>query len=145
FSTALETYNTIVAVEAWAGHKAWAERYRERYGPIVWQRLNRVHAITPEQIATADVELAALRVLWTNYFLTYDFLVLPASPCVAPTKADCTLETRTRVLTLTAPASLGGLPVLTIPIPVPSGLTTGLQIIVNDAQSPVVNWALTQA
>jgi aspartyl-tRNA(Asn)/glutamyl-tRNA(Gln) amidotransferase subunit A len=144
FSRALETYNTIVAVEAWDAHRVFAERYRERYGTIVWQRLNRVHTITPPQLEQARTELAAVRLLWAKFFLTYDFLILPASPCPAPTKAECTLETRTRVLTLTAPASLGGLPVLTIPVPLPSGLTTGLQIVVNDAQSPVVNWALTR-
>jgi amidase/aspartyl-tRNA(Asn)/glutamyl-tRNA(Gln) amidotransferase subunit A len=144
FSRALETYNTLVAVEAWEVHKGWAERYRARYSDLVWQRLNRVHAITPAQLASAQTELAAVRLLWTKFFLTYDFLVLPASPCPAPTKAECTLETRTRVLTLTAPASLGGLPVLTIPLPLPSGMTTGLQIVVNHAQSPVINWTLAQ-
>jgi amidase/aspartyl-tRNA(Asn)/glutamyl-tRNA(Gln) amidotransferase subunit A len=80
--------------------------------------------------------------LWTKYFLTYDFLVLPGTPCAALTKAECTLENRQRILTLMAPASIGGLPVLTIPVPLPSGLTTALQIVVNNAQSPVVNWAL---
>jgi aspartyl-tRNA(Asn)/glutamyl-tRNA(Gln) amidotransferase subunit A len=142
FSRALETYNTLVAVEAWEAHKSWAERYRARYGEIVWQRLNRVHSITPAQRTAAATERAAVRLLWTKYFLTFDFLVLPASPCPAPTQAECTLETRTRVLTLTAPASLGGLPVLTVPVALPSGLTTGLQVVVNDPQSPAINWAL---
>ncbi len=142
FARALETYNTIVAVEAWKAHKPWAERYRARYGEIVWQRLNRVHGIAPAQRTAAEAELAAIRLLWTKFFLTFDFLVMPASPCPAPTKAECTLETRTRVLTLTAPASLGGLPVLTIPVPLPSGLTTGLQIVVNHVQSPAIYWAL---
>jgi amidase/aspartyl-tRNA(Asn)/glutamyl-tRNA(Gln) amidotransferase subunit A len=36
------------------------------------------------------------------------------------------------------------LPVLTVPVALPSGLSTGLQIIVNHPQSPVVNWALQQ-
>lgn len=142
FSRALETYNTLVAIEAWEVHQPWAERYRARYSDTVWQRLNRVHTITPAQLAAARTELAAVRLLWAKFFLTFDFLVLPASPCPAPTKAECTLATRTRVLTLTAPASLGGLPVLTIPVSLPSGLTTGLQIVVNNVQSPVINWAL---
>jgi hypothetical protein len=29
-----------------------------------------------------------------------------------------------------------------VPVALPSGLSTGLQIIVNHPQSPVVNWAL---
>jgi amidase/aspartyl-tRNA(Asn)/glutamyl-tRNA(Gln) amidotransferase subunit A len=142
FVPAMDTYHTIVALEAWETHRVWAERYRERYDPVVWPRLNRVHSLTPAQIASAQLGLTTVRHLWTKFFLTFDFLVLPATPCPALTKAECNLDNRTRVLTLTAPASVGGLPVLTIPVARPSGLRTGLQVIVNHPQSPVINWAL---
>ena len=142
FSRVLETYNTLCALEAWEVHQSWAERYRDRYDPAVWQRLNRVHALTADQIDSAHRGRTLLRLLWTNYFLTYDFLILPATPCPALTKAECTLENRGRLLALTTPVSLAGLPVLTVPVALPSGLTTGLQIVVNHPQSPVVNWAL---
>ena len=36
---------------------------------------------------------------------------------------------RNRLIRINAPASLGGLPVLTLPVPLTSGLTTGLQIV----------------
>jgi aspartyl-tRNA(Asn)/glutamyl-tRNA(Gln) amidotransferase subunit A len=144
FKPAIDTYHTIVATEAWEAHKTWAERYRDRYDPQVWPRLTRVAGVTPEQREFAQLGLTTIRLLWTKYFLTYDFLVLPASPCPALTKAECNLENRTRVLTLTAPVSIGGLPVLTIPVKLPSGLSTGLQIVVNHPQSPVVNWVLEQ-
>ena len=68
--------------------------------------------------------------------------MLPASPSPALTKAECTLENRNRILTLTSPATIGGLPVLTLPVPLPSGLTTGLQIILPAQRSAVVPWAL---
>jgi amidase/aspartyl-tRNA(Asn)/glutamyl-tRNA(Gln) amidotransferase subunit A len=103
----------------------------ERFGP---ERITQVEA--------ADLHTATLRMQWAKFFLTYDFLVLPASPMPALTKPEFTLENRGRILALTAPASIGGLPVLTVPVPLPSGLTTGLQIIVNNPISPVVNWAL---
>ena len=144
FAPALDSYHTTVALDAWEAHRSWAERFRERYDPVVWQRLTRVHTLTPAQIDAAQFGLTTVRLLWTRFFLSYDFLVLPATPCAALTKAECNLENRTRVLTLTAPASLGGLPVLTVPVALPSGLSTGLQIIVNHPQSPVVNWALEQ-
>lgn len=142
FERSVETYNTTVALEAWEVHRHWAERYRERYSPTVWQRLMRVQTVTPKQAEAADLNTAALRALWTKFFSAYDFLVLPASPAPALTKAECTLENRTRILTLTAPASIGGLPILTVPVALPSGLTSGLQIIVNKPLSPAVNWAL---
>jgi hypothetical protein len=40
--------------------------------------------------------------------------------------------------------SIGGFPVLTVPVPLPSGLTTGLQLVVPSARSPVIAWALNR-
>jgi aspartyl-tRNA(Asn)/glutamyl-tRNA(Gln) amidotransferase subunit A len=145
FRRALECYNTIVAIEAWQVHQAWAERYRSRYDPVVWERLNRVHSLSPEQIESAELARSALRLLWTKFFLTYDFLVMPGTPCGALFKSECTAENRARILSLTTPASVGGLPVLTIPVALPSGLTTGLQLIVNQPQSPALFAALDRA
>jgi aspartyl-tRNA(Asn)/glutamyl-tRNA(Gln) amidotransferase subunit A len=142
FAHSVETYNTVVAVEAWAYHASWAERYRERYSPGVWQRLTRAHAITPAQQEAARLDTLSINAAWAEYFRTYDFLVLAASPTPALTKADCTLENRGRILTLTAPASIGGWPVVSIPVPLESGLTTGLQIVVNSPTSPAIAWAL---
>ncbi len=142
FAPATDAYHTIVAREAWDWHRGWAERYRERYDPQVWQRLNRAHTLTHAQIDAAAHTLAAVRQTWAAYFRAFDFLILPATPAAAPTKAGCTPELRQRLITLTAPASLGGLPVLTLPVPLPGGLTTGLQIVVPDAQSSVLPWAL---
>lgn len=145
FSRALDCYNTIVAIDAWHVHKSWAVRYQNRYDPVVWSRLNRIHALGSAQIEVAESTHAALRLLWSKFFLTFDYLILPASPCAALTKAECTFENRTRILALTAPASVGGLPVLTIPVPLSSGLTTGLQVVVNQPQSPAVDFALSRA
>lgn len=142
FAPALETYHTYVALEAWEVHHSWAEQYRDRYDPVVWQRLNRVHSLTRQQLDGAPGALASVRQIWADYFRSHDFLVLPASPTPAPTKAECTPELRTRVISVTAPGSLGGLPVLTLPVPLPSGLTTGLQVLVREPRSPVVPWAL---
>lgn len=144
FAPALEVYNILVAREAWEVHKPWAERFRERYSPAVWQRLTRAHSLTPAQIQAAEDGRTDIRGVWAHYFRQYDFLILPGSPAPALAKAECTLENRNRILVLTAPASLGGLPVLTIPVPLASGLTTALQIVVNDPASPVVDWALRQ-
>jgi amidase/aspartyl-tRNA(Asn)/glutamyl-tRNA(Gln) amidotransferase subunit A len=142
FTRSVDTYNTTVAVEAWEVHRGWAERFRERYSEPVWQRLNRVHGITPAQVAAARADTEAIRETWETYFSSHDFLVMAASPMPALTKAECTLENRGRILALTAPASIGGLPVLTLPVSLPSGLTTGLQVIVREPGSPVLRWLL---
>jgi amidase/aspartyl-tRNA(Asn)/glutamyl-tRNA(Gln) amidotransferase subunit A len=142
FAPALETYGVVVADEAWAVHRSWAEKFRDRYDPAVWQRLNRANSLTAAQRDSARRDSAAITATWAQYFQAHDFLILPASPCPALTKAECTAENRSRILALTAPASIGGFPVLTVPVALPSGLTTGLQIIVPTPQSPVVAWAL---
>ena len=144
FGCALETYHCIVAAEAWSVHAQWAERFRERYDPAVWQRLARGQALPRSDYERAQIEMAALRLLWAKFFLAFDFLILPATPFGALTKSECTPENRNRLISLTAPASIGGLPVLTVPVPLPSGLTTGLQIVVNHPQSPVMKWALEE-
>ncbi len=137
-----QTYSVLQSIEAYAAHEAWLDRYRECYGAGVWRLIDRGRNWTDEQRGSAQTSLAGVRRFWSQFFLGHDFLVLPASPFPALKKADCTPENRARLLTLTAPASLGGLPVLTVPVPLKNGLTTGLQIIVNSPHSPVIPWAL---
>lgn len=145
FASARETYNTIVAAEAWTFHSPWFDRFRERYDPNVVQRLERGRSLAAAEVEQARAAAEALRTLWSSYFGSFDFLVMPATPFGALAKPDCTLENRNRILDLTTPASVSGLPAVTIPVALPSGLTSGLQIIARDVQSPVFTWALAQA
>jgi Asp-tRNA(Asn)/Glu-tRNA(Gln) amidotransferase A subunit family amidase len=141
---AVETYVTIGMSEAHAVHRDWLAPYHEHYDPVIWQRFTDAGHFPAGDIARARECLQEIRSVWRDFFRTYDFLVLPAVPCAAPTKAQSTAELRRNILTLTAPASLGGLPVLTIPVPMSSGLTAGLQIILPAADSPVVPWLLNR-
>ncbi|HXQ79956.1 MAG TPA: amidase [Opitutaceae bacterium] len=142
FAPAAEIYGVLAGTQAWKLHKKWADRYRARYGPLVRDRLDRAREISLAQVAAVEPSYAALKLAWSEFFGTYDFLAMAASPFPALAKADCTPASRLRMLGLTAPASLGGLAALTIPVPLPSGMSTGLQIIVGDPQSPVIPWAL---
>jgi aspartyl-tRNA(Asn)/glutamyl-tRNA(Gln) amidotransferase subunit A len=144
FASAAELYGVLAGLESWKIHKKWATKYRARYGPLVQARLDRARDISKAQVAAVEPSFEAMKVAWTKFFLTYDFLVMPASPFPALAKADCTPANRLRMLGLTAPASLASLPALSIPVTLPSGMTTGLQVIVNHPQSPVLPWALAQ-
>ncbi len=144
FAPTLDAYNTIVAHEAWQTHHTWFDRFRDRYDPFVQQRLVRASTLPADQIQSAYDRRTATSELWQSYFTAFDFLILPATPFPALTKPDCTFENRQRLLTLTAPASLGGLPVLTFPILLPSGFTTGLQLILPHPRSPVIPWSLSR-
>jgi len=144
FASSSSAYGVITGHEASQNHQAWFVHHRERYDPAVRARLEAGAALTQEQIESAQVTLAAVRLLWTQVFLSHDFLILPAAPCATLTKAECTLVNRQRILACNTPASLGGLPVLTVPFDLPSGKTGGLQIVVNHEQSPVIDWVLRQ-
>ena len=139
---AVDAYLTIGMSEAYLVHRDWLAPYREHYDPVIWQRFSAAAHYSAEQIKAAHATLAGVRHAFEKYFSVYDFLILPAVPCAAPSKADCTPELRRTILTLTAPASLGGLPVLSLPVLLPSGLTAGLQVILPRATSSVVPWLL---
>ncbi len=139
---AVDTYVTIGMSEAHTVHRDWLAPYREHYDPVIWQRFTDAGHFPAEQITRARQRMTEMRTVWSDFFRKYDFLVLPAVHCPAPTKAAATPELRRNILTLTAPASLAGLPVLSLPVPLKSGLTSGLQIILPSADSPVVAWVL---
>lgn len=127
---AVDAYLGIGMTEAFAVHRAWLQPYKERYDPVIWQRFTDAGTWPQQRVIRSHAMRAQVRQVFTRFFESYDYLVLPAVPFPAPRKSDATAEFRKRVLTLTAPASLAGLPCLTIPVPLPSGLTVGLQVIV---------------
>ena len=144
FEGAADAYVTLSSREAAEVHAKWLDVHRELYDPAVWARIDRGRHWSTAELDTASARKAALLLTWQSYFLTYDFLVLPATPFPALALSDCTQANRERLLALTAPASLAGLPVLSIPVALPSGLTTGLQVIVAEPQSATVAWALSR-
>ncbi|HWA10859.1 MAG TPA: amidase [Opitutaceae bacterium] len=142
FAGATDSYTVQTGIEASQAHAAWLDSHRGRYSPTVWERLDRGRQWSEADRGRAAVVRQRVRATWSSYFLTFDYLVLPAVPCPALTKAECNQANRVRLLELTTPASLGGLPVLTVPVALPSGLSAGLQVVVNHLQSPVIPWAL---
>jgi aspartyl-tRNA(Asn)/glutamyl-tRNA(Gln) amidotransferase subunit A len=145
FKDAADAYSVLQSTEAYGVHAAWLDTHRALYGKEVWARIDRGRRWSPAQLDAAHVKWNAVRAAWLDYFRTHDFLVMPATPFPALTKADCTLENRNRLLALTVPASLGGLAVLTIPVTLPDGMSSGLQIITPTPQNPSISWALKRS
>jgi len=138
-----EAYGTIVMREANVIHRAWLGPQRERYDPAIWQRISDAANFPAEKIAQAEAIQQRIRGTLEIYFSEHDYLVLPCAPCAAPRKADCTPELRKAILTLTALASLGGRPALTMPFALPSGLTGGLQIILREENPALLDTLLS--
>ncbi len=127
-------YAVIQSREAYAVHERWLDRHREEYGPAVWARIDRGRYWGPDQVAAAETARRGLVDLFNGLFEEWDFVALPAVPTPAPRAVDLDEEVRTRLLTLTAPASLATLPVLTVPVPLPDGLSGGLQVLFPDGR-----------
>lgn len=144
FRGCCQAYTVLHSIDAFEVHRHWIDSHKARYGPGIWQRIDRGRNWTDRDIESAAIKLAALRLLWKKFFLTFDFLIMPATPFAALRKDACTQENRQRLLDLNAPASLGGLPVLTVPVSLGSGLTSGLQIVVSSPVSPAISSILTE-
>ena len=144
FAPAAELYAILGGIETWRIHAPFYDRYRDRYDPNVRLRIDRARTLTAADGARAQANRDAITAAWASLFREYDYIVLPGSPCPAITKTECTLEMRSRILSLTVPASMGSLPALALPVPIPgaSGLTTALQIIVPSIHSPAIRHAL---
>ena len=144
FAPAADLYAILGGAETWRIHSPFYDRYRDRYDPNVRARIDRARTLTAADIAPAQANRDAITAAWASLFSEYDYIVLPSSPCPAITKAECTVEMRGRILSLTVPASMGSLPVLALPVPIPDagGLTTGIQIIVPSIHSPAIRHTL---
>jgi amidase/aspartyl-tRNA(Asn)/glutamyl-tRNA(Gln) amidotransferase subunit A len=141
----VDAYVTIGMSEAHVVHRNWLAPFHEQYDQVIWQRFTDARNYPAQKIAGARLTLESVRTNWRQFFETYDFLVLPCAPFPALKKSETTPEARRGILTLTAPASLGGLPCLTVPVPLASGLTAGIQIIAAEPTSPVFEWVLGQS
>lgn len=139
---AVDAYGTIVMSEAHAIHRAWLGPHRADYDPAIWQRFHAAAGITAEQLAAARAVAARVRGSFAAAWHECDFLLVPAAPRPAPTKAECTPETRRGILTCTAPASLAGLPCLTLPVRLGGGLSGGWQLLARAPADAIFDWAL---
>jgi aspartyl-tRNA(Asn)/glutamyl-tRNA(Gln) amidotransferase subunit A len=144
FAPAAELYAILGGIETWRLHAPFYDRYRDRYDPNVRMRIDRARTLTAADGARAQANRDAITAAWASLFREYDYIVLPASPCPAITKPECTVEMRSRILSLTVPASMASLPVLALPVPLPDtgGLSTGLQVVVPSIHSPAIRHAL---
>jgi Asp-tRNA(Asn)/Glu-tRNA(Gln) amidotransferase A subunit family amidase len=136
WTKAIDAYTSIVMYEAHAVHREWLEPHREHYDPSIWQRIVNGGQQPEETVEAARHEVARVRAAFASFFESYDFLIMPCAPMPALKKSEATPEARKAILTFTTPASLAGLPVLTIPVALPSGLTAGIQIIAPRVDSP---------
>lgn len=133
----VRNYSVIQSREAIEIHEPWLEEFRDLYQPVVRERILRGRDWSRTDIAAAEVGRERLNSFFDHYFEEHTFAVLPATPFPAPPMDQMGEKARISVLTLTAPASIGTLPVLTVPVFLDDGLSGGLQFIYRDPASDI--------
>jgi len=128
-------FAVIQGVEAATVHAAWIDARRDDYDPVVWSRLDRGRKRSEAEIAAAQVTRDRIRHVFTAILERFSGLVLPASPFPALTKAGCTEDARRRILQLTTPCSHAALPALAVPVALPGGEWSALQVITAEPQT----------
>ncbi len=111
-----KAFNVLQSREAYQLHADWLARYGEQYDPAVRQRLLRGADWTAAEIADATATRERLLAWFQELFSRFDALALPSVPGPAVAAAETTPALREQLLTLTAPASLAGLPTLAVPL-----------------------------
>lgn len=112
WSEATSIYAPIQASEAAALHKG----YFERFEPAIAERLAWGASIMPAELSQLHQRMADFRTRTYALFDDFDYLLLPCAPMARITAGVDHAATRSKILHYTAPVSLAGLPVVTLPM-----------------------------
>ena len=104
-------YAPIQASEASVIHRGFYQHFE----PVITERLTAGAALTPEELATTRQRLADFRTQMAALFETHDLLIAPCAPIHQLRVNEDHTESRKAILRYTTPASLAGLPAITIP------------------------------
>jgi amidase len=117
--SAAECLRVLQGGEVWAVHGQWVEAAKPRFGPGVAERFIAARAITAGQVRAAAQARAALAAALDAALPPGRILCLPTVPGPAPRRNASAEELqlrRSRLLPLTALASLTGRPQITVPL-----------------------------
>ncbi|MEM9226856.1 MAG: amidase [Verrucomicrobiota bacterium] len=127
-------FNVIRSLEAFEVHKEWLDVMKDHYGEVVWQRIDRGRIRDDEALEKAWVKRAAMRAVFEELFARYDVIAMPVSHMASPDRGMLDEGFRRQLLSHTLPASLCGLPALSVPLNLEDGRSGGLQLIFPPAE-----------
>jgi Asp-tRNA(Asn)/Glu-tRNA(Gln) amidotransferase A subunit family amidase len=122
----LEIYSSIQASEASAIHRG----HYQHFEPAIAERLVWGASITPAQLDVLRQRLERFRTQMSALFQRFDLLIAPCAPVSKLLAGHDHSQTRKAILRYTTPASLAGIPAITLPgehIGAPRG--TGVQLL----------------
>lgn len=141
---------TMTQSDGAAVHRERLKEHPDWFGEDIRRRLEDGARTTSTEYILARRTQAEVRKRFEQFFETYDLLILPTTPIVAPNIEGLdAVEQAARLTRFTAPFNLAGLPALSIPCGfTKAGLPIGLQIVSRAwADSKVLNagYAFEQA
>lgn len=125
WADAMSIFAPIQANEASALHQG----HFHHFEPAIVERLTWGSAISAPELRKLHHQLDAFRASTYALFQSFDYLLLPCAPMSALIAGADHAHTRARILRYTAPISLAGLPVVTLPSPNPQNPAGGLQLV----------------
>jgi len=111
WNESLSIFNPIQALEAATIHAG----HFHHFEPAIAQRLAGGAAVSPQELKTLHTQRSLFCDRMAQLFGRFDYLLLPCSPMPALLAGADHALTRPRILRYTAPMSLAGLPVVTLP------------------------------
>jgi aspartyl-tRNA(Asn)/glutamyl-tRNA(Gln) amidotransferase subunit A len=124
-------YSPIVATEAAAIHHG----HFQNFDPVIAERLVYGASIPAAELQNLYASLQRFRLQMSALFETVDFLIAPSAPVSKLRAGQDHAESRKAILRYTTPASLAGLPAVTLPgehLGAPTG--TGVQLLAAPSQ-----------
>lgn len=121
------------------------------YDPAVRDRLIAGIAVSDEKVAAAEALIERFNADLNRVFETYDLLIAPTTPSVAPKISDGLIEVegkrvsaRANLGLYTQPLSVAGVPILSVPLKRPGKLPLGVQLIAARGQEETLFSAARQ-
>ncbi len=132
-------YSPIVAAEAAAIHRG----HFQHFDPVIAERLAYGASIPEAEMQNLRARLQKFRLQMSALFETFNFLIAPCAPVSKLRAGHDHTDSRKAILRYTTPASLAGLPAITLPgehIGAPTG--TGVQLLAAPMQdAPLLTFA----
>jgi Asp-tRNA(Asn)/Glu-tRNA(Gln) amidotransferase A subunit family amidase len=126
WSDSSEIYSSIQASEAAVIHRG----YFQHFEPVIAQRLAWGASFSPAQLDAFRQRLEKFRSQMSALFERFDFLIAPATPISKLRAGHDHTDSRKALLRYSTPASLSGLPAVTLPgEQIGASLGTGVQLL----------------
>jgi amidase len=127
-----EAFRVIQGFEVWQHYGDFVTRQRPQLGPGIKERMAFAATVTAADADAARRVHAQARAHLRELLPPGAVMALPTAPCIAPridTPTEALESFRVRVMRLTCPAGLAGLPQVSIPIGTVSGCPVGLSFV----------------